>query len=151
MIKYLLPLVLACGAAPDYTVTSLADPAVRVDLVVTVSDSDLLEPCYEAARAWAPVRTVVCVDATAGLPMALLAVQDYSLGVCPVPDGNWGWTRRAAGEICVRGDARPRECWDAVVPHEVGHALGLSHFGDGLMSARPTCESRVTDEDLEAL
>jgi hypothetical protein len=113
------------------------------DLVVDVLDVRLLGGCESAAEQWAPVAAILCVEGASGQPGALpLAVG------CDVPDGYLGWYH-GDGRVCVKDKPSALGC-AAVVPHELGHALGVSHQpeGSGLMAAPAPCSATITDHDL---
>jgi hypothetical protein len=148
--KILLTLALALTACgQSYTAVSPAEAlelaslhGPHYDLTVEVLDSRLLDGC-ERAEWWAPAAAILCVEGSTGLPGAVA----LDVG-CHVPEGNWGWTH-GYGEVCIIDTPRAIGC-TAIVPHELGHALGAPHTprGAGLMASPSACDADITETDL---
>lgn len=141
----------ACGQS--YTAVSPAEAlelatmhGPHYDLVVEVLAPALLDGCERAAEQWAPGAAILCVEGSTGLPGALA----LDVG-CSVPEGYWGWYH-GDGRVCVIDTAAALAC-DALVPHELGHALGVAHqpMGSGLMAPKAPCATGVGANDLQAL
>lgn len=149
--KILLTLALALTACgQSYTAVSPAEAlelatlhGPHYDLTVEVLDARLLDGCERAAAWWAPAAAILCVEGSTGLPGALA----LNVG-CAVPAGNWGWYH-GYGEVCIIDTAPAIGC-EAIVPHEIGHALGAHHTarGSGLMASPSACDAEITEADL---
>ena len=144
-IALLLLTATACGQA--YTAVSPAEAELvgpHYDLVVDVLDARALAGCESAAEQWAPAAAILCVEGTSGQPGAVA----LTVG-CEVPEGYLGWYY--GPRVCIRDSARALGC-EAVIPHELGHALGIGHQpeGSGLMAAPAPCDATTTEHDFEA-
>ncbi len=142
-------LCLACGSSTYTAVTPAEAPALApaYDLVVEVQDQRLLGPCEAAAALWAPSAAILCVDGQAPPVAVRAATEDQG---CTVPDGYWAYFFPATKSVCAKTKASV--CLDVVIPHELGHALGIAHIRnpEALMSNHPTCENTITALDLAA-
>ena len=144
-LALLASLTTACGGS--YTAVTPAEAELvgpYYDLVVDVLDARALAGCESAAEQWAPVAAILCVDGPSGQPGAL----PLRVG-CFVREGAYAWYY-SAGWVCVRDTPQALGC-AAVIPHELGHALGVPHQpeGSGLMATPTSCDATVTDHDLE--
>lgn len=111
-------------------------------------DDESFALAQEAAGMWNEAcrgRLVVVHRGPSDLPMTSVA------GPLGYPDGRQGSTRLVDDQAVsiVFNSARPSRSILAAIAHEMGHALGLKHTGEGLMMAvmSPTTDLYITAED----
>jgi len=102
----------------------------------------------EAAGMWNEAcrgRLVVVHRGPGDIPLTAIA------GPLGYPDGRQGSTRLIDDEAVsiVFNSARPPRSILAAIAHEMGHALGLKHTGEGLMMSpmNPAKDTYITAED----